>query len=124
MAAPNIRNVSSIIGKTVVVDLASTAATAVLSNPAGSGKVLKINSLYIANDDGAANTDITVNLYSAAALGGSAVQIAKGITVPAKATLVVISKDAPIYLEENTSIGAIAAVANDLNVICSFEEIA
>ena len=43
MAAPNIVNVATITGKSAVVNLTSTAATAVVSNAASSGKVFKIN---------------------------------------------------------------------------------
>jgi hypothetical protein len=35
----------------------------------------------------------------------------------------VIDKSTSIYLEEDRSIGATASVANDLKVVCSFEEI-
>lgn len=123
MAAPNVFAVATITCKTSLVDLSSTSATSIVSNAAASGKVFKITSLYVANDDGTNNADITINVYSAAALAGTAYQIANTITVPADSTLVVISKEAPIYLEEDKSIGATASAANDLNVICSYEEI-
>ncbi len=123
MAAPNIVNVTTITGKTVVVDLTSTSATSVVSNAASSGKVFKINSLIVANVDGTANADITINLYSAASLGGTATQICSTVAVPADASLVVIDKSSGIYLEEDKSIGATAGSANDLKVICSYEEI-
>jgi len=123
MAAPNIVNVTTITGKTVVVDLTSTSATSVVSNAASSGKVFKINSLIVANVDGTANSDITINLYSAAALGGTATQICSTVAVPADSSLVVIDKTSGIYLEEDKSIGATAGSANDLKVICSYEEI-
>jgi hypothetical protein len=123
MAAPNIVNVTTITGKTVVVDLTSTSATSVVSNASSSGKVFKINSLIVANVDGTANADITINLYSAAALGGTATQICSTIAVPADSSLVVIDKTSGIYLEEDKSIGATAGSANDLKVICSYEEI-
>lgn len=123
MAAPNIVNVTSIYGKTVVADLTTTSATSVVSNAASSGKVLKINSLIVSNVDGTSAADITVNLYSAAALGGTATQIVSTITVPADATLVVIDKNNFIYLEEDRSIGATAGSASDLKVVCSYEEI-
>ena len=42
MAAPNIVNVTSILGKTAVVDLTTTSATAIISNAASSGKVFKV----------------------------------------------------------------------------------
>lgn len=123
MAAPNIVNVATITGKTVVVDLTSTSATSVVSNASSSGKVFKINSLIVANVDGTANADITINLYSAAALGGTATQICSTVAVPADSSLVVIDKTSGIYLEEDKSIGATAGSSNDLKVICSYEEI-
>ena len=123
MAAPNLLSPTTITGKSVTVDLTTTSATSILSNAASSGKVLKINSLYVANVDGTSAAEITINYYSAAALGGTATQICSTVAVPADATLVVIDKDAYIYLEENTSLGATAGTANDLKVVCSYEDI-
>ncbi len=123
MAAPNIVNVATITGKTAVVNLTSTSATSIVSNAASSNKVFKINSLYVSNVDGINDADITVSLYSAASIGGTATEIAKTIRVPANATLVVIDKESSVYLEEDKSIGAIASAANDLKVVCSYEEI-
>ena len=123
MAAPNIVNVSTIIGKTAVVSLTTTSATSVVSNAASSGKVFKINSLIVSNVDGTSNAEITVSLYSAAAIGGTATEICSTVTVPADASLVVIDKNTAIYLEEDKSIGATAGTASDLKIICSYEEI-
>lgn len=123
MAAPNIVNVSTIIGKTAVADLTTTGATSILSNSSASGKVFKVNSLIVSNVDGSTAADVTVSLYSAASIGGTATQIVSTVSVPADSSLVVISKDSSIYLEEDRSIGATAATANDLKVICSYEEI-
>ena len=123
MAAPNIVNVSNILGKTNVVDLTTTNATSVVSNAASSGKVFKVNTLIVSNVDGNSPYDITINLYSQASAGGTATQIASTISVPADATLVVIDKSTGIYLEEDKSIGAIASSASKLKVVCSYEEI-
>jgi len=123
MAAPNIVNVTTIIGKTTVTNLTTTSATAVVSNAASSGKVFKINSLIVSNVDGSSAADITISLYSEDDIGGTATQIVSTVTVPADASLVVISKDTSIYLEEDKSIGATASSASDLKVVCSYEEI-
>jgi hypothetical protein len=123
MAAPNIVNVSTITGKTAVVSLTTTSATSVVSNAASSGKVFKINSLIVSNVDGTSNAEITVSLYSAAAIGGTATEICSTVSVPADASLVVIDKNTAIYLEEDKSIGATAGTASDLKIICSYEEI-
>ena len=123
MANPNIVDVTDIRGKTAVVDLTTTNATLVVENVASSGKVFKINSLIVSNVDGSSAADITVSLYSEDNIGGTATEIVSTVSVPADASLVVISKDTSIYLEEDKSIGATASVANDLKVVCSFEEI-
>jgi hypothetical protein len=123
MAAPNIVNVSTITGKTVAVDLSTTNATAVVSNAASSGKVFKINSLYVSNVDGVNPANITIGIYSEDDIGGTATEIVKTVAIPADATVVVIDKNSSIYLEEDKSIGATASAANDLKVVCSYEEI-
>lgn len=123
MAAPNLISPTAIYGKTATVNLTTTSATSIVSNSASSGKVLKINSLYVSNVDGSNAADITINYYSLASLGGTATEICSTVSVPADATLNVITKEAYIYLEEDRSLGAIASVANDLKIICSYEEI-
>jgi hypothetical protein len=123
MANPNIAAVTGIYGNTSTTALSSTSATSIVSNAASSGKVYKINSLIVANVDGTNAADITINLYSAAALGGTATAIASTISVPADASLIIIDKTTAIYLLEDKSIGAIAGAANDLVVTCSWEEI-
>ena len=122
MANPNIVSVASIYGKTVYdTDIAATAASLV-SNAASSGKILKINSLIIANIDGTNSADITVTLRNSA--GGTTYStLANTVTVPADATLIVISKDTSIYLEEDMSLYVLASAAGDLSATCSYEEI-
>ncbi len=123
MAAPNIVDVATITGKTATVALADTNATAIINNPASSGKVFKVNSLYAANVDGTNDCDVTVAIYSQDDIGGTAYRLAKTISVPADSTLVVIDKNSPIYLEDDKSIGAIAGAGNDLEIVASYEEI-
>lgn len=123
MANPNIVNVAAIYGNTSTISLTTTNATELVSNAASSGKVYKINSIVVANVDGTTAADITINIYSAASLGGSATAIASTISVPADSTLVVTDKTTTFYLLENKSIGAIAGTASDLIVTTSWEEI-
>jgi hypothetical protein len=123
MANPNIVNVAAIYGNNASVSLSTTSATSIVSNAASSGKVYKINTIMVANVDGTNAADITINKYSAAALGGTAYAIASTISVPADATLIIVDKTTSIYLLENESIGAIAGSASDLVVTASWEEI-
>jgi hypothetical protein len=64
MAAPNIVNVATITGKTVGLAV-TTSATAIVANSAASGKVFKVNALYVSNIDGTNNADITLTFYNA-----------------------------------------------------------
>ena len=123
MAAPNIVDVSTIIGKSATIALSSTSQTTLVSNAASSGKVFKINMIQVANVDGANAADVTVDVHSAASGGGTAYSLVSTISVPADASLVALDKNTAIYLEENTSITATAGTANDLEVIVSYEEI-
>lgn len=82
-----------------------------------SNKVLKVNALYVANVDGAAAADISVALYRS----GVAYKIAHTVSVPADATLDVISKS--IYLEEGDDLRLTASANSDLEAVCSYEEI-
>ena len=123
MANPNIVSVSAIYGNNSLTALSTTSATSIVSNAASSGKVYKINSIIVANVDGTSAADISINVYSQAALGGTAYALASTVAVPADATLVVIDKNTSIYLKEDQSIGATAGTASDLVVVASWEEI-
>jgi len=123
MAAPNIVNVTTIIGKSATVALASTSATALVSNAASSGKVFKINMIQVANVDGVNACDVTVDVHSAAAGGGTAYSLVSTVSVAGDSSLIALDKNTAIYLEENKSITATAGTANDLEVIVSYEEI-
>ena len=118
MAAPNIVNVATITGKTVGAALGTSSAD-IVTNSAGSGKVFKVNTILVANVDGAANADATVGFYNAD--NTTTYKIAHTITVPADATLDVLSK--AIYLEEGDKITALASASGDLEIIVSYEEI-
>ena len=118
MAAPNMVNITSIVGKTSVQSV-GTSATAIVANSAASGKVFKVNSLNVSNIDGVNAADITVDVFRSS----TSYKLASTIMVPSDATLVVISKETAIYLEEGDSIRLSASAAGDLQAICSYEEI-
>ena len=109
MTAPNIAGLSTVTGKVVGLALTTSAADLV-ANAASSNKVFKINSLIISNVDGTNTASCDFHLV-------------KNIDVPAETTLIVVSKETQIYLEENDKIRASASAASDLQAICSYEEI-
>ena len=119
MAAPNLKAPTTILGRTARYAVTTSLANA-LSNSAASGKVLKINSIFCANVDGALAADISVSIYD----GTTDRYIAKTIAVPADATQVLSTKETYFYLEEGDSIRALASAASDLELVIGYEEIA
>ena len=117
MAAPNLIDVSSIFGKTNGVQLDTTTTTDIIT--CASDKLVKVNSIIVANIDGTNAADVTVYFYDNNLSHRTA--IADAVTVPAKSTLVVIGKDSPIYLEESDQIEAGASANGDLHLTISYE---
>ena len=117
MANPNLVNVTSILGKTNGVQLDTTTTTDIIS--CASDKLVKVNSIIVANIDGTNAADVTVYFYDNNLSHRTA--IADAVTVPAKSTLVVIGKDSPIYLEESDQIEAGASANGDLHLTISYE---
>lgn len=118
MANPNIVNVATINGKTVGAAV-TTTATALVTNAASSGKIIKLNSLSISNI-GASAVTVTVDIYKNQT---TAYRLAYTIAVPTSATLVILSKDTSVYLEENDSLRVTASANSSLEAVCSYDEI-
>ena len=116
MAAPNIIAPSVINGKTAVLAI-TTAATAIVTNSAASGKVLKIDQLLISNVDGTNNATVNVDIFRSS----TAYYLAYLMTVPAGATLDIISSR--VYLEEGDTLRLTASANSDLQGVCSYEDI-
>jgi hypothetical protein len=123
MANPNLASATSVLVGNALIRLTSTSATQVVSNAASSGKAYLIDSLVVSNCDGANAADITIDLFASATNTGTATKLAHTVTVPADATLIVISKENPISLMEAQSIYATASAADDLHVVASWKEL-
>ena len=116
MTAPNIVSVTTITGKTAV-QAVGTSPTAIVSNTAGSGKVVKVNALYVGNVDATTAYDLTVDVFRSS----TAYRFLSTVSIPAKSTLDVLSKS--IYLEEGDTLRLTASTASKLEAIASYEEI-
>lgn len=119
MTAPNLKNPTTITGRTARTNLSTTSVTSILSNSAGSGKVLKINSIFAANVNGTVASDISVSIYD----GSSDAYLAYTISVPPDATQVISTKETYFYLEEGDSIRATSGTASAINLVVGYEEI-
>jgi len=96
---------------------AMTGTINISGTASNSNKVLKVNALYVANIDGTNAADLTVDILRS----GTRYRLASTVSVPADATLDVISKS--IYLEEGDILRLTAGANSDLEAVCSYEEI-
>lgn len=123
MAAPNLVNVTTIIGKTVYATPANTTENVILANAAASNKVFRINSIIASNVDGSLAYDATVGINTLATGGGATSRIASTVTVPADSSLIVIDKSMGFYLEEDKSIIVQSNTASKFTFVVSYEEL-
>ena len=127
MANPNIVSVTSIKGESLGYNLTNTTTTTLLTVSAD--KVLKVNRISVANVDGtnAATFDLSIVKANYTPDGvanfdtSGTFFLAKTISVPADATLVVL--DTPIYLMEADVLKGGASAASDLELFISYESI-
>ena len=107
----------------------SATATDTLMTVSGSGVIVKINRITVANVDGssAADVDLFVDGLGSGAAGvtltgaDATVYLAKTISVPADASLVLL--DTPIYLKEGDILKGGASAAGDLDLFVSYDVI-
>ena len=116
MANPNIVNVTSIFGKTSVLNV-TTVASNIVVNSSNSNTVIKINTLVASNINGNIAADFTASLFRSSV----DYPLASTITVPADASLVVVSKDVSVYLEEGDAIRCLASSNGNIVATCSYE---
>ena len=117
MANPNIVEVTSIYGKSVQAALTTTLTAEILPAVAAD-KLVKVESIIIANIDGTNSVDVSVFITKS---GGSPIAIASTIAVPADASLVVVDKNTMLYLEAGDNIEAGASVNSDAVITISYE---
>ena len=72
-----------------------------------SDKLIKINSIIVANIDG--SNSVNIDVANLDHHDHARHYLAKTVAVPADSTLVVIGKDSPIYLEEGDELEARAS---------------
>jgi bifunctional N-acetylglucosamine-1-phosphate-uridyltransferase/glucosamine-1-phosphate-acetyltransferase GlmU-like protein len=124
MAAPNIVGPSTITAKTAfLTSVTGATGTVLLNNAASSGKAFQVTTLFVSNIDGTNAVDVTIEVHNQDDGAGTGHAICSTVTVPADATLIVVSKDTPVWLEEDRSIVVNPSASNDIQVVCSYLEI-
>lgn len=116
MATPNIINATTINGLTAVAAV-TTTPTSILTNSSSSGKVHRINALYVSNVNGSSAATVTVSILRSA----TSYRLAYLMSVPAASSLDLISKI--LYLNEGDAIQISASANSYLEAVLSYEEI-
>jgi hypothetical protein len=126
MAAPNIVAVTSIVPNTLSITPADTSRNALVAAPS-SGTAYKINQIMVANIDGTAAYDCTVELRLAD--GTTYRALGSTISVPADATLILLDKTTSLYLLDTSVTGqpstlwATSSTASKLTFTVSYDAI-
>lgn len=116
MAIPNLIQVTAVYGKTTSTGI-GTAVTTVVSNPIGSNRSYKLNSLYLANIDALATARVSVDFFRSS----TSIRMIDRMQVAPGDTLVALSRDTSIYLEEGDSLRCYADQEGLLHAVLSFE---
>lgn len=119
MTAPNLAGVSVIKGKMQGSNNLGTTSTTIVT--CATDRVLKLNSIIAANIDGADSAEVSVSIFDAS--DSAEYFLASQIPVQGKSTLVVLSKDNALYLEENDQLRAKSSSADIISLAVSYEEI-
>ena len=125
MAAPNIVNVATINGESQGYELDTTLTTSLMT--VASGKLVKVNRMQVANIDGSAAVDVTIQVTKAtrtsaatgSSISGATFKLANTVSVPADAVLVI--SDTPIYLEEGDVLKGGASANSDATLYISYD---
>ena len=119
MANPNIVNVTSILGNTLVTTMSSTADTSILANSTTSGQIYKIESIQAANllASSACNINLTVDD------GSNNKSLLKTVDIATGSTLVAVDRNSTIYLPEGYSLKGSSEFSSALDLIISYEVI-
>jgi hypothetical protein len=120
MAIPDLNNPNKVEAKNKILQHVPTSATGVLNNTTSSNLTYRIISLSVANIDGTNAVDVDAYIVDNVGATG---YLAKTISVPADASLLIVEKEHPVYLMENNTLYLGASASGDLSAVISYEEI-
>ena len=123
----NIVNTGTIWGITqqIIPQNAGPGGDYLTVGPEQAGRIKKVNTLLVTNTS--TTTDYEASVYNYIALNngvapGSA-WLAQNVVVPAKSTMVIVSSDNPVYIEEGGYLAGYSNVVSTLQFTISYEVI-
>lgn len=117
MAAPNIVSPTTITLKQFSTTVGTAAITLVTC---ATDRAIKLGTLYAANVQGSSPGDITIRVSD----GTATHAVCSTVSVPADASVIVVDRNSPIYLEEGDKVEAFASATGTIEIVGSYEEIA
>lgn len=123
MTAPNLKEMSTVTGKSSSVSLTGINNILLLSNSANSNKLLKTSTIIISNIDLSVPANISLYYHPSASGSGTAHELFANISVDNKTSLTLLDKNESIYIEEDRSLTLVASTGNILKAFVSYEEI-
>lgn len=116
MAAPNLNTAITKYGKVTGTNI-GLPITVLVSNPTLSESTYKISSIYISNIDSAQSAKVSIDLYR----NTNSIRLLDRIDISIGETLVAMTNETAVYLEEGDSIRCYADVEGVLHVVASYE---
>jgi hypothetical protein len=118
MANVNLKSLTTVLGENSSIAEIPTTASGIVT--CQNNQVLKINSLYVANIDGANTATITADVHN----GTNVLSyLVKGTSVGAGGTINIVTVETPIYVTEGQSLRLTASASGDLSGFVSYERI-
>lgn len=115
MAAPNIINSTTVLGKRAY-SILSTSMANVITSSSTSGNLVKVSELTISN---ISSSSITANVV--VGRGATLYYMAGTMTIPANSTLTLVSRDSAFYMEEGDYLQANSSAATSGHMSVSYE---
>lgn len=122
MAAPNIKDFTSLYGKSAESNLTTNLAVLV-SNAASSNKVVKLIALTLTNIHASADATYSVGINTASDGTGTTYYFAKDQVLPNKASIELVTETTAKFLEENKSIVVSSGSASTVDAVATFSEL-
>jgi hypothetical protein len=117
MANPNIVNVTSILGATLVTTMITTANTTLLVNPVSSNAVYKIESIQASNTLASSTAILNLQISD----GTTNENLLTSVQIATGSTLVALDKNSTIYLTEGYSLKGSCVTNLSIDLIVSYE---
>ena len=124
--AHNIVNTGTIWGITsqVIPGAAGPGGNYLTGGPELAGRVKKVNTVIVTNISTTTDYEATVYNYILDINGTNTpvlIKLANNIVVPAKSSMVIVSSDNPVYIEEGGYLGCYSNVVSTLTFTASYE---